>query len=369
MIIPSTFTVGLALALLTTLVATEILRRLAPRFGLLDRPGGRKQHCSPTPVVGGLAMAAGLAVCWALLPETRPHTAWLLGFAAFVLLGAVDDSLHLRAGSKFLIQAFIATCVVIASELGLPSLGEVLPGWVVGLGVFSIPFAVFAIVSVMNAVNMSDGVDGLAGSLGVVALLSLALMSQLAGHTVTALQVLLPAAALFGFLAFNLRGPMGLPARVFMGDAGSLSLGFLIAVFALVIASPDRVGVPPAVVIWCCFMPLADGLSVILRRLSRRSGAMKPGRDHLHHLLLARGLRPGGVVAVESGLGMGAALLATIGWRLGLADWVLIAAFCGSFVAFHLLVSRAWAAAAPTPVLLVEPASVDTRAAVDQRAA
>lgn len=364
---PSTFAVGLALALLATLAATEILRRLAPRFGLLDRPGGRKQHRSPTPVVGGLAMAAGLGVCWALLPETRPHVAWLLGFVAFVLLGAVDDLLHLRAGSKFLIQAFIASCVVIGSGVALPFLGEVLPGWVVWLGALSIPFAVFAIVSVMNAVNMSDGVDGLAGSLGVVALLSLALMSSLAGHAITAFQALLPAAALLGFLAFNVRGPKGVPARVFMGDAGSLSLGFLIAVFALVVASPHRVGVPAAVVIWCCFIPLADGLSVILRRMSRRSGAMSPGRDHLHHLLLAKGLSPGGVVVVESGLGLTAALLAIMGWQVGLADWVLVAAFCGGFVAFHLAVSRTWSAATATQVPLVEPASFETRAAVNRR--
>ena len=366
---PSTFAVGLALSLLTTLAAAEVFRRLAPRLGLLDRPGGRKQHCSPTPVVGGLAMAAGLAICWMLLPETRPHTAWMLGFAAFVSLGAVDDFLHLRAGSKFLIQGFIASCVVVGSGLALPSLGEVLPGWVVGLGVLSIPFAVFAIVSVMNAVNMSDGVDGLAGSLAVVAFLSLALMSSLAGHTVTAFQALLPTAALLGFLVFNVRGPKGVPARVFMGDAGSLSLGFLIAVFALVVASPDRVGVPAAVVIWCCFVPLADGLSVILRRLSRRSGAMKPGRDHLHHLLLAKGLRPGGVVVAESGLGLSVALLAVMGWQLGLADWVLVAAFCGGFVAFHLSVSRAWAAATDSQVPQVEPASLDTQATVDQRPA
>jgi len=337
------FLVAISLAFFSTVVTIGLLIKAAPALGLLDHPGGRKQHESSTPVVGGLGMFAGLAVSWLMVPEVRPSLTVLCGFVFFVVLGAIDDRVHLRAGPKFLFQGFVSAAVVVGSGVSLTSLGQVIPGWWVDLGWLAIPFSAFAIVSVINAINMSDGVDGLAGSLCLVAMVALGGAAWLAGSGQLTAFALVCCAGLIGFLIYNLRTSAGRPARVFMGDAGSLGLGFLVALLALKLASAERsVGVPPAVVIWVCFVPLADGLSVILTRLSRRSGAMRPGRDHLHHLLLSRGLSPGGVVAAEAGIGLTVALLAILGWQAGLPDWVLVAAFAAAFVVFHLMVSRAW---------------------------
>ena len=351
--------VAVSLAFFSTVVILGLLINAAPALGLLDHPGGRKQHEASTPVVGGLGMFAGLSVCWLMVPEVRPSLTVLCGFAFFVVLGAIDDRVHLRAGSKFLLQAFVSVAVVVGSGVSLSSLGQIIPGWWIDLGWLAIPFSAFAIVSVINAINMSDGVDGLAGSLCLVAMFALGSASWLAGSGQLAACALVCCASLVGFLIYNLRTPAGRPARAFMGDAGSLGVGFLVAVLALTLASAEhRVGVPPAVVIWVCFVPLADGLSVILTRLSRRSGAMRPGRDHLHHLLLSRGLRPGGVVAAEAGLGLTVALGAILGWWAGLPDWVLVAAFAAALVVFHVMVSRAWleqASRASQPAAKVSP--------------
>ena len=288
-------------------------------------------------------MALGLLASWNLSASSTAFVSWQMGFLAFVLLGAVDDRLHLRAGSKFLFQAFVAAAVIVASGLGLPSLGEVLPGWEPSLGWLAVPFSVLAISSVMNAVNMSDGVDGLAGSLMLVAFAGLSGASILVDRPDTAVLGLASVAVLLAFLVFNLRGLSGRPARLFMGDAGSLGMGFLLAALSLKVASPDT-GVPPVVVLWFCLVPLADGLSVIVSRLARRSGATEPGRDHFHHLLLARGLSPGGVVAVETGGAVMFALGAIVGWRAGLPEWVLASAFAGTLAVFHVSVARSWAA-------------------------
>ena len=335
---------AVTLSFFVTIASVGILKRIAPWLGLLDHPGGRKQHEISTPVVGGLAMGIGLFAAWLLVPGVRPPTAWMGGVLLFFVLGAIDDRAHLRAGPKFLFQAFISAAVVVGSEVSLHALGEIIPGWAPDLGWLAVPFSVFAIVSVMNAINMSDGVDGLAGSLCLVALLVLGGVAWLSGnaHVIELSGVL--GACLAAFLIFNLRGWSGRPARIFMGDAGSLGVGFLIAIIALQLCSLStaRGGAPPAVVVWACFVPLADGLSVIAARLLRGQGATAPGRDHLHHLLLARGMTPAQVVAIEAGGGLGLAVLAIAAWQLGAPEWLLVLGFVALLSLFYAGVSSQW---------------------------
>ena len=335
---------AVTLSFLVTVASVGILRRIAPWLGLLDHPGGRKQHEISTPVVGGLAMGVGLFAAWLLVPGVRPPTAWMGGVLLFFVLGAIDDRAHLRAGPKFLFQAFISAAVVVGSEVSLQALGEIIPGWAPDLGWLAVPFSVFAIVSVMNAINMSDGVDGLAGSLCLVALLVLGGVAWLSGnaHVIELATVL--GGCLLAFLIFNLRGWSGQPARIFMGDAGSLGVGFLIAIIALKLCSLPAAqgGAPPAVVIWACFVPLADGLSVIAARLLRGEGATAPGRDHLHHLLLARGMTPFQVVAIEAGGGLVLAALAIAAWQFGAPDWLLVFGFVALLAGSYACVSSQW---------------------------
>ncbi len=351
---------AVTLSFLVTIASVGILTRIAPSLGLLDHPGGRKQHEISTPVVGGLAMAVGLFFAWFLVPGVRPPTAWIGGVFLFFVLGAIDDRAHLRAGPKFLFQAFISAAVVVGSEVSLQALGEVIPGWAPNLGWLAIPFSVFAIVSVMNAINMSDGVDGLAGSLCLVALVVLGGVASLTGNTHIIELVGVLGACLVAFLIFNLRGWSGRPARIFMGDAGSLGVGFLVAIIALKLCSlpPTQGGAPPAVVVWACFMPLADGLSVIAARLLRGQGATAPGRDHLHHLLLARGLTPGQVVAVEAGGGLGLAGLAILAWRVGAPEWLLVFGFVALLSLFYAGVAWQWARLRHTAVDAVHEVSL-----------
>lgn len=332
-----------SLAFVVAVLSCLVLRRLAPVLGLMDRPGGRKRHAAPTPLVGGLALVVGLAVVWLMVPGVRPHPAWVLALGALVVLGVLDDRHPLSASLKFYIQAFVATGVVVLSDLALPHLGDLAPGWDPALLWLAVPFSVFAVLSVINAINMVDGVDGLAGSLSLVATGTLAAAAFMVGAAPIGLGLLALACALIGFLVFNAPLPGGRSARVFMGDAGSMGVGLLIACYALELSHPAPSPAMPAVVaLWACAVPLADGLSVILRRRARGAGATHPGRDHLHHWLLDRGLSTHRVLAVEVGA---SALIAALGlalWRLGVPEWAMVWIFAGALLSFHAWQKRCW---------------------------
>jgi UDP-GlcNAc:undecaprenyl-phosphate GlcNAc-1-phosphate transferase len=334
----------LALTFLLVMCSIWALSRMAPALGLIDRPGGRKQHAMPTPLVGGIAIAFALTLVWAFFPDIRPRHALIYGFFLLVLLGVLDDRKPVPSRLKFLIQAGVAGFVVALGDLGLSSLGELLPGWEPHLLWMAFPLSVFALMSVVNAFNMCDGVDGLAGSLKLVGSLSLAVAAVIVGDLKVALSLFALSAALLGFLSFN--APWAdQRARVFLGDAGSMGVALLIACFALVLTSPQEgTVVPPVVALWVCALPLWDGLSVLLRRRSRGVSMMQPGRDHLHHLLQARGWGAGGVVVIEAGSCLAFSVAAIVFWQLHVPDWVLVWMFVISFAIFHVWQKRSWLA-------------------------
>jgi UDP-GlcNAc:undecaprenyl-phosphate GlcNAc-1-phosphate transferase len=331
---------GLLLTVLSTLLLLMVLRDQAPCLRLLDNPGGRKQHAAPTPLVGGIAMAGALLLIWLLVPSARPPAWVAVGFAALLALGAVDDRKEISASSKFLIETFVVLLVCVGTGLALHSVGEILPGVNGTLGWLAIPVAVFGVLSVVNAVNMIDGVDGLAGSVLLVSFGALSLAMWMVGD-VRYPMALMPCAALVGFLMLNLRLPGGRPARVFMGDGGTLALGYLLAVIAIM--ATQGVGkVPPMVAVWACALPLLDGVTVIQLRARRGTGLTTPGTDHFHHLLKAMGASPFGVTATEAVI---AAALAAWGlglWHLGVPDWISFLSFAVLAIGVRIFTDQAW---------------------------
>lgn len=312
---------SLLAVLLGTVLATEWLRTQADRLALIDRPGGRKSHLRSTPVVGGLGMAFGLLLVWLMVPLLRPSVWMIFGFVALLILGAADDRRPISPVFKLVLQALVVGVSLNGEALGLQHVGELLPGLDVGFGPLAIPVAIFAVLSVINAFNMIDGVDGLSGSIGSVSFSALALSAWIAGDSNGAMIILLPIAALGGFLLFNLRWPKRSAALVFMGDAGSLAFGYLLGVFALWITQGPA-QVPALVAVWACALPLLDALTVIQRRSARGLRVTSPGADHLHHLLSQLGYSVRRIVLIES---LAAAAFATVGialWLAELSDWV-----------------------------------------------
>jgi UDP-GlcNAc:undecaprenyl-phosphate GlcNAc-1-phosphate transferase len=185
------------------------------------------------------------------------------------------------------------------------------------LGLLSIPVTVFVVVGVVNALNMADGVDGLAGGQALVSLLLFCCFALYAGNFAAAERLLAVAGAVIGFLCWNLRRP-GLPrAEVFLGDAGSMLLGFIIAWNAVRLSQNPAHPVSPVLGPWTIALPLIDTCSLILRRVKQGRSPFSGDRDHLHHLMLEAGYTPtrialGGIVG-SLVLGLGAAVLLKLG--------------------------------------------------------
>src|SRR5690606_8015318 len=188
---------------------------------------------------------------------------------------------------------------------------------------------IFGVCGVVNALNMSDGADGLAGGLAFVATgwFALALAFVAGSHPEAA--ALLPVAcalagALAGFLLMNLRTPWRAKAAIFMGDGGSMMLGFILGWLAVRTTSAfGEAGPAPVVALWILAVPLADTISCMLRRIASGATPMSPDHRHLHHLLPAMGLSIRRSVAIILAAAALLGGLGILGWRLGVADWAM----------------------------------------------
>ncbi len=332
---------AILLCMATTLVALICLKRHAPRLGLVERPHGHRTHDLPTPVVGGLGIATGLLVTW-LAPNTvEPGTASMLGALGLVWLGVRDDRDPLPARTKFLAQAAIVTGAVAYEGSLLYTLGELWPGIELRLAVLALPFTVFAVLGLINAVNMLDGLDGLAGKVMLAAFGWLAASMWTVGGSNRLAANLAIIGALSVFLLFNARFPGRPRALVFMGDAGSMLLGYLVAIAAIE-ATQRSAGIPPVTALWICALPILDTLSVVAQRIREGRPPMAAGRDHLHHLLRAHGLSVGKVTLTETVIAAALGLVGVAGWRKGVPDWIMFASFVAVGLAFHRGCRIAW---------------------------
>jgi UDP-GlcNAc:undecaprenyl-phosphate GlcNAc-1-phosphate transferase len=331
---------GLALAassfLLSALFCAAI-RRMAPRWGLLDRPGGHKGHLAPTPLGGGVAIwlaimvvlsASGLLVLFGAdrLPEAVARHAggvreragelgWIVGLSTvMMLMGFIDDRVNLHWKPRLAIQ-FGCAAAVAASGVRITLFGPFTHPLLGGA------VTVVWIVALTNAFNMLDNMDGLAASVGLIAALIFGAAQAAVGSLFAPAVLLIVVGALAGFLVHN-----HAPARLFMGDAGSNFLGFLLGSLTVAgsffhegAASPFSVLAPLLVMA----VPLYDMTSVILIRLSEGRSPFKGDRRHFSHRLVARGLTPPQAVwtidLVTLACGLGALLLHRLDpWGAGL---------------------------------------------------
>jgi UDP-GlcNAc:undecaprenyl-phosphate GlcNAc-1-phosphate transferase len=289
-----------AVATLVTMALTPLMRGAALALGLVDRPHGHKSHRSPIPYLGGVAIMAGTLVA-ALLGVGRGGAGGVIvpAAAALGVVGLLDDDRTLQPLPRLLTQVVAAGAVIAAG----------VRADVTGILAFDIVLTLIWIVGVTNAVNFLDNMDGLAAGVtgaGAGAAFVLAAMNGQVGVATLAAAL---AGACLGFLAFNAR-----PATIFMGDAGSLFLGFLLATLVLEV-QPEFV-VPPAsfaVPLLLVAIPVLDIATVIVSRLRRGIRVSTGGQNHLSHRLEARGLSRGSavgaLVAAEAVVGVLAVLV------------------------------------------------------------
>ncbi|MEO5366760.1 MAG: undecaprenyl/decaprenyl-phosphate alpha-N-acetylglucosaminyl 1-phosphate transferase [Magnetococcus sp. WYHC-3] len=292
------------------------MARRAAHWGLMDHPDGlRKLHGLTTPTVGGLAMflAWGLTLPWMGLPLHEPRY-WTLLVALFPLVGVGlwDDRRGLRVRYRFLVQFSGALLLVVVGGVSVHHLGDLVGLGPLGLGGFHGLFSVLCVVGVINAVNMIDGMDGLSGTLVLVALVASALAAGRAGATDLVFMAVSLIAVLLPFLYFNSR-LLRPRATLFMGDAGSMGFGLILAWFMVELTQRPGAIQTPATALWLLAVPLIDMFSAFFRRILAGAGPFSPDRKHLHHFLLHRGHGVNGALLRLLGaavIGAGVALLA-----------------------------------------------------------
>ena len=339
---------GYLLALVVVTLVIKLLIPLAPRIGLVDRPGGHKHHEQEVPLLGGigiyLALAGGIGVLETIDSEdSHVSTALLISTGLLFLVGLIDDMRPLSVKLRVIVQVFAALVMIEMGDVSLRNLGAILPGMGdVELGTFATPFTVVATIGVINAINMADGIDGLAGSLGVISLLGLTMVLWSAGGGNYLFLVVLLMGALSGFLVFNLRR-IGRPtAQVFLGDAGSTVLGFLFTWILIAKSQGEYRAMQPVTALWILAVPLFDTVAAMVRRLWLRRSPFHPDKTHLHHLLLDAGFSVSAAVFVIVYLQMLLIGIGIMGLYFSVPEWLQLLLFLAFFVGYMYALARPW---------------------------
>jgi UDP-GlcNAc:undecaprenyl-phosphate GlcNAc-1-phosphate transferase len=308
------------------------LSRVATRTGLLDYPNSRKVHSDPIPLVGGIAIvSATLLICIPLLPGGRLN-GFYAGIFMLTLIGMRDDFTAISFKWNLAVQVMAATATLYSGETVLRSFGNLIGMGPILLGPLSHPLTVFCMVGVINAINMIDGLDGLAGGISLIAFLSFAALSYLSGQTELMFLSLALGGAVAGFLIFNWH-----PARLFMGNAGSLPLGFALAYLSVSITQHQGSSVQPTAPLLILAVPLVDTVMVIFRRLARGRSPFAADKNHLHHILIEMGMGKKGAVLLILSVTMALAVVAVSGAAAGLPDYYLFTAFLFYFGGYLML--------------------------------
>lgn len=333
------------IAFLATVGILFVLANVAQRLGLVDHPDPRKRHQGSVPVVGGIAIYLGFVSSMAALTSVIEALPWLMAGGLLVVgVGVRDDYCPISAGWRFAAQIGAALLAIYGADVRLYDLGNLsLGGGVLTLGWFSVPFTVFSTVGVINAVNLSDGTDGLAGTITILALLPLIVMAGLAGRYELFQISICLASAVIAFLLFNLPGIQPRKWRIFLGDAGSTLLGYLLACLLIASSQGDIRVFAPIIGLWLLAIPLADTVAVMGRRLANGQSPFRADRTHLHHLALSAGLSQGRTVLLLSALGMFCTLIGIAGWLFRVSELVLLGFFLAFYSYYLWWTSRAWA--------------------------
>jgi len=293
-----------AVALGATLIFTPLAIGLARMTGFFDRPVGYKGHASPTPYLGGIAVIAGFLLAAGLFGgASNAFLPIAVGATVLLGVGTIDDRYELGPLTRLVIEIAVA-CVLYEAGIGWSLFGN---------DALDLPFSIVFVVGVVNACNLMDNMDGAAATVAGVSAAVLGLLAAGRSPELGAIALALSGAC-FAFLRFNLASP----ARIFLGDGGSMPIGYVIAALIMTMPGTGHLGwafVPVAIVL--VGLPALDTTLVVVSRLRRGAGIFTGGRDHLTHRLRAKIGSARGVAVV---LGSSQAALSICGALLVGAD-------------------------------------------------
>jgi len=295
------------LAFLMTYILTPLVRRLAFRVGALDQPDPRKIHHQPMPRLGGLAIYLVFVVIVFFSQSWDIRLlGLLLGGTIIVITGIIDDIRGLSAWVKLLVQ-ILAAFILFIVGIRVDFLTNPFNGLVM-LGSFAAPITIFWIVGITNALNLIDGLDGLATGTAAIASATLGVIALMEGNIMIATLDFVITGACLGFLRYNFY-----PAKIFLGDSGSLFLGFNLAALSVLGLTKSATIISLIIPVVVLGIPIMDTSFATLRRYLQHKPIFQPDKEHFHHRFLEKGWSQKKTVLVIYGvngiLGMSAILL------------------------------------------------------------
>lgn len=285
-------------ALIVTFVLTPVVKRIAIKVGAVDKPDARKVHHGLIPRLGGLAIYAGFMVsCVTTIGFTYEMIGLMAGATFLIVVGFLDDVYSLPAKVKLLGQIIAASIPVVLFNMNVEWVDVPYVGIVYLPAIISIPLTIFWIIGFINTVNLIDGLDGLAAGIATIASIAIALLAFQMGQWVAAAAMVAMTGACLAFLQYNFN-----PAKIFMGDTGSMFLGYVISSVSVMGNMKTAAMAVLIVPLLALAVPITDTLLAIVRRKASGVPIFSPDKNHLHHRLLAKGLNQKQVVLVMYGL-------------------------------------------------------------------
>ena len=324
-----------AIIALISVVVARISISLGARLGLVDHPDARKQHSGTVALTGGVFIFLTILL-GTLFLGIEPYTAEMMVIAiAVFLVGVFDDFQQIHAGLRLLIQYVAGALLATYGGIAIDNVGNLLAFGDIYLLLLTIPLTALSVAGLSNAYNMTDGIDGLAASTIALPLLALYCLAIDNRHP-EAEFLMLMLIPLGVFLIFNLGPNNNLLPKVFLGDGGSITLGFLVTASLVHFSQGDWAVIEPVTALWMVTVPLMDMLATMLRRYRSGRKVMDADRSHLHHTLMDMGFTPRQtltilVVYATGGIAVGLALEAVPAY-VNLAVYFLVFGLHCAFV-------------------------------------
>lgn len=319
------------------------LRKAAKKIGLVDKPNARKHHKGVVPLVGGISICGAVILYLFYNPNLIPHqTLYMISIATLTIVGALDDRFDLSVKARMAVQALLSILMVNYAGIELNYLGDILMLGDIHLGSLATVVTILAVVGAINAFNMVDGIDGLLGGLSTVTFGGIGIIALMHGSIEFSQLCMLLVVTMLPYIMFNL-GIFGRKRKVFMGDAGSMMIGFT-AIWLLLGLSQNenQHTMRPITALWLIAIPLMDMAAIMIRRIRRGHSPFKPDREHLHHIFQRLGLSSHQTLAVICSFASLFAAFGIYGEMKDIPEPIMFFSFIACFLVYALLLAYVW---------------------------
>lgn len=321
-----------------------LMRKVAKKIGLVDKPNARKLHDGAVPLVGGISICLVLAQYLTFKPDTIEHSwLYLLCICTLTVIGAIDDKVDLSFKIRMGVQALLSIVMMKVAGIELHSLGDMFGLGQISLGWLGTIITIFAVIGAINAFNMVDGIDGLLGGLSIVTLGALAYLLQVDSQHGAAYLCVVLIVAMLPYIFMNL-GILGRERKVFMGDAGSMMIGFTVIWLLLGVSQREQTEplMRPVTALWLIALPLMDMTAIMIRRVRRGDSPFKPDREHLHHIFQRLGLGPRQTLVAICTIALAFASFGIYGETTNVPEVVMFGLFITCFFGYAILLAYVW---------------------------